>query len=250
MLNCLPIKKKVVVVLLTTLLLLGTIHQPAIAWDSASWKNPTRPTHSLITEWAIDQLKTQYPELDKFRQQVIEGANTELHELPVSGFKYGINLNTKRILHKGTNEGTNDIAGWWSESSGAYFLGKKEQAYFYLGIMLHMIEDMGVPAHANLIYHQGNKSEYDNFEFMALLNWKPNFNDINRQDPAHVRPWQYYSFSKAWTAADAPDYQDTDSFSKTWLFASKKERALLSNRQGRTCKVVQWALNSAMKSFK
>ena len=63
----------------------------AWAWDSASW-NPTHPTHSYLTEWAIDQIKSQAPELQIYQQQIIEGANTELHELPVSGTKYGIDL--------------------------------------------------------------------------------------------------------------------------------------------------------------
>ncbi|OKH54610.1 hypothetical protein NIES2101_07330 [Calothrix sp. HK-06] len=222
----------------------------ASAWDSDSSKNPTHPTHTYITEWAIDQLKAGAPELQQFRKQIIEGANAELHELPVSGTKYGIDLNAKRIQHKGTNEGCDDIQGWWQDSLNAYRQGNKQQAYFLLGVMLHMIEDMGVPAHANKVYHQGNLTEFDNFEFMALSNWKPNFNNINRQDPGFAEPWRYYAFSQEWAHADAPNYNNRNSFSKTWTFASKSERALLSNRQGRTSNVVKWALNSAVKAFK
>jgi hypothetical protein len=222
----------------------------AWAWDSDSWKNPTHPTHSYITEWAIAQLKNQAPELQQFQKQIVEGANTELHELKVSGTKYGIDLNAKRIEHKGTNEGCNDIQGWWQDSLKAYRQGNKQQAYFLLGVMLHMIEDMGVPAHANRVYHQGSLTEFDNFEFMALSNWKPNFNNINRQDPKFAEPWKYYAFNDDWTSADAPNYKDPDSFSKTWTFASKSERALLSNRQGRTSNVVKWALNSAVQAYK
>ncbi|NEO93015.1 MAG: hypothetical protein F6K56_23415 [Moorea sp. SIO3G5] len=221
----------------------------AWAWDSADWKNPTHPTHSYLTEWGIDQLKGQYPELQQFRNAIIDGANTELHELPVSGIEYGIDLNAKRIEHKGTNEGCDDIEGWWQDSLTAYDQNRKSQAYFLLGIMLHMIEDMGVPAHANLVYHQGNLTEFDNFEFMALSNWKPKFDDINRQDPRYSEPYKYYYLSKEWTHVDAPNYNDPDSFSKTWFFASSTERKLLSNRQGRTSYLVKWALNSAVKAY-
>lgn len=221
----------------------------AWAWDSESWKNPTHPTHTYITEWAIAQLKTQAPSLQQFQKQIIEGANAELHELPVSGTKYGINLNDKRIEHKGTNEGCDDIQGWWQDSLNAYRQGNKEQAYFLLGVMLHMIEDMGVPAHANKVYHQGNLTEFDNFEFMALSNWKPSFDNINRQDPGFSEPWRYYALSQEWTHADAPNYNNRNSFSKTWTFASSSERALLRNRQGRTSTLVKWALNSATKAF-
>lgn len=246
-------RHRLIMVVISTLLLLGNITlgvPTALAWDSDSWKNPTHPTHTYITEWAIAQLKTQAPELQQFQKQIIEGANAELHELPVSGTKYGIDLNAKRIEHKGTNEGCNDIQGWWKDSLNAYRQGNKQQAYFLLGVIMHMIEDMGVPAHANYVYHQGNLTEFDNFEFMALSNWKPNFNNINRQDPGFSEPWKYYAFSQDWTHADAPNYNNPNSFSKTWTFASGLERTLLSNRQGRTSYLVKWALNSAAKVFK
>ena len=212
------------------------------AWDSVKL-NPTHPTHNYLTEWAIAKVKT--PEVSQFATQLIEGANEELHELPVEGSKYGIDLNAKRIAHKGTNAGTDDIEGWWKDSLEAYRAGDKQRAYFLLGIMLHMIEDMGVPAHANGVDHQGNLTEFDNFEFMALSNWKPDFANVNRADPGYVDPSTYYAFSKSWTHADAPDYKDRNSFSKTWTFASQAERALLRNREGRTATVAKWALRSA-----
>ena len=220
----------------------------AKAWDSQHW-NPTHPTHSYLTEWAIAQLQSQSPELQQYKTQIVEGANTELHELSVSGTKYGVDLNAKRIQHKGTNPGCDDIQGWWQNSLAAYRNGNKAQAYFVTGIMLHMIEDMGVPAHANNVIHQGNLKEFDNFEFMGLSNWKPSVANINRQDPGYAEPWQYYAFSKDWTHTDAPNYNNRNSFSKTWFFASGAERQLLSDRQGRTSTVVKWALASAVRAF-
>ena len=229
------------------LLILSNLLLPsnAWAWDSAAG-NPTHPTHSYLTEWAIDHLPAQYPEVQQFRNVIVEGANTELHELPVSGTKYEIDLDAKRRQHQGTNEGSNDIQGWWQDSLTAYQQGQKEQAYFLLGVMLHMIQDMGVPAHANKVYHQGTPTEFDNFEFLALSTWKPKFDDINRQDPGYSEPWQYYAFNQEWTHSDAPNYNDPDSFSKFWFTASSSEKRLLSNRQGRTCYVTLWALNSSL----
>jgi hypothetical protein len=221
----------------------------ANAWDSKK-NNPTHPTHSYLTEWGLDQLNSQYPELQQYRDRILAGANSELHELPVSGTAYGIDLEAKRAQHQGSNWGCEDIQGWWQDSLTAYKQGNKDQAYFYLGVVLHMVEDMGVPAHANHVVHQGNLKEFDNFEFMGLSNWKPNFNDINRQDPGFADPSQYYAFSRDWTHADAPNYNNRNSFSKTWTFAKKSERQLLSNRQGRTGNVVKWTLNSAMLAFK
>ncbi len=225
--------------------LVALLH-PAGAWDSIKW-NPTHPTHSYLTEWAI--AKVNAPEVTRYKAQLVEGANEEMHELPVKGSKYGIDLNAWRIKHRGTNAGTDDIEGWWQDSLAAYRAGNKPKAYFLLGIMLHMVEDMGIPAHANGVYHQGNLTEFDNFEFMALSNWKPDFGHVNRSDPGYADPSAYYAFSKAWTHADAPGYKDRNSFSKTWTFASAAERALLRNREGRTATVAGWALQSAYKVF-
>ena len=218
------------------------------AWDSIK-HNPTHPTHSYLTEYAIDQLAASRPELRQYRGQLIEGANQELHELPVTGTAYGLDLDAKRREHRGTNAGTDDIAGWWRESLDAYRSGNKERAYFVLGVLLHMVEDMGVPAHANGVYHQGDATHFDNFEFIALSNWKPSFANINRVDPSYADPSRYYDFSRAWTSGDAPDYRDPNSFSKTWVLANGNERALLQNREGRTAVVAMWTLRSATKAF-
>jgi hypothetical protein len=222
---------------------------PALGWDSAKG-NPTHATHSYLTEWAIDQLNGEFPELERFRAQLIEGANQELHELKVKGSKYGVDLDARRIQHQGTNEGCDDIQGWWTDSRDAYQAGEKARAYFLLGVMLHMIQDLGVPAHANKVYHQASLSELDHFEIMAFSNWKPAFDAINKTDPAYAEPWRYYDFSRDWTRADAPDYKSRTQFSKTWTFARPEERALLRNRQGRTCHVTKWALHSAAKAFR
>lgn len=221
----------------------------ALAWDSVK-HNPTHPTHSYLTGYAIDQLGAARPELRQYRQQLIEGANSELHELPVTGTAYGLDLDAKRREHRGTNAGTDDIAGWWRDSLEAYRAGNRERAYFLLGVLLHMVEDMGVPAHANGVYHQGNATEFDNFEFIALSNWKPSFAEINRADPGFAEPWRYYAFSADWARADAPTYRDRDAFSKTWLLADAAERKLLQNRQGRTATVAMWTLRSAYQAFK
>ena len=225
---------------------------PAAAWDSAKFKSLTaiiHPTHSYLTEYALDRLQKANPELAKFRQVIIDGANQELHELPVTGTLYGVDLNAKRVEHKGTNAGSDDVPGWWADAAAAYKAGDKQKAYFYTGIMLHMIEDMGVPAHANGVYHQGNLTEFDNFEFMALQKWDPDFPDVNRTDPGFADPSRYYRFSQQWTQADAPGYHDRNSFAKTWLTASPAEKALVRNRQGRTATLAFWALRAAVKTF-
>ena len=173
-----------------------------------------------------------------------------MHELPTSGTIHGVDLEASRKRHKGTNEGCDDIQGWWDDALAAYRTGETSRAYFLLGIVLHMVEDMGVPAHANKVYHQGTLTEFDNFEFLGISNWKPSFDDINRADPGFAEPWKYYDFSRDWTHADAPNYNDRNSFSKTWTFASKAEKTLFSNREGRTATLTMWTMRSAARAFK
>lgn len=237
------------ILLMTAAVVLVCSAKVATAWDSQNFPNVTHATHSYLTEFAIDQLASAYPEIRTYQEALIDGANTELHELPVSGVQYGIDLDAARRAHQGTNEGTADINGWWADSLAAYRAGNREQAYFLLGVLLHMVQDMGVPAHANLIHHQGNLTEFDNFEMMALLGWRPDFGSVNRTDPSYAEPWRYYAFSGEWTRADAPNYRDTDTFAKTWLLASDEERALVSNRQARTATVTMWAVASAARAF-
>ena len=236
--------------ILAGLAVVALLSGPALAWDSAKFKLLTKvvhPTHSYLTEYALDQLQAKFPELKQYRAIVIEGANQELHELPVKGTLHGIDLDKKRIEHKGTNAGSDDVPGWWQDAATAYASGNKELAYFETGIMLHMIEDMGVPAHANGVIHQGTLTEFDNFEAMALQKWDPDFEAVDRKDPGYADPSKYYRFSQAWTHADAPGYHDRDSFAKTWLTASDAEKTLMRNRQARTATVALWALNAAMK---
>ena len=103
----------------------GLVRQ-AIAWDSIKG-NPTHPTHSYLTEWAVDQLKAAFPEVQAFRVQLIDGANQELHELETSGSLYGVDLEAKREQHKGTNEGCDDIQGWWDDARNAYRGGTRKR---------------------------------------------------------------------------------------------------------------------------
>jgi hypothetical protein len=239
------------IVFLSTALSAGSQPKtPVFAWDSASWKNPTRPTHSLITKLAIETLEADYPELSEYREQLIDGANVEIHELSIKCNKYGVDFNQRRKeRYRGTNSGCERPDLIWEDSLDAYQNDKAKLAYFTLGVLLHQIQDMCVPAHAFEIYHQGNLTEFDNFEYMALWNWKPNVDDIEKEDPVFDNPWDYYEFAKAWCQEDAPNYKSRDDFSKTWTFADDDERRLLSIRQGAAIYVTMWALEAAVIAF-
>lgn len=225
---------------------------PAAAWDSAN-RNPTHPTHTYLTEYAIRELKHEHPDVDNYRKQLIAGSNTEIHELPIKCTRYGVDFNERRAnRYIGTNAGCKRPDLIWSDAQDACRQGKKELAYFLIGVLLHQIQDMGVPAHAHDIYHQGNATEFDNFEFMALWNWKPDFLGIDKQDPrvkdpaAYADPSAFYEFSRKWCIEDVPHYASRKQFSKTWTFASPDERKLLRKREAATAMVTKWALAAAV----
>ena len=225
---------------------------PAAAWDSAQW-NPTHPTHTYLTEYAIRELRGAHPNVDRYRKQLIAGSNTEIHELPIKCTRYGVDFNQRRAdRYIGTNAGCRRPDLMWSDAQEACRQGNTELAHSLIGILLHQIQDMGAPAHAHDIYHQGNPTEFDDFEFMALWKWKPDFGAIHKQDPrtknpaAYADPSAYYEFSRKWCIEDVPRYPSRKQFSKTWLSASRQERDLLRKRQAATAIVTRWALAAAV----
>ena len=240
---CIGISAVLLVVLSTT----------ATAWDSEDW-NPTRASHSQMAEYAINESQQYFPEAGKYSKQLIEGANCEMHELKIKasdGIKrYCPNLEDRRKnRYIGTNPGCKRPDLIWADALLAYKAGRKEAAYFLFGVLLHQIQDIGVPAHAHDVYHQGSPKEFDNFEMIALSNWKPDFAAVDRKDPKYRDPSSYYKLSKSWCLEDAPDYKDRSTFSKTWILASNAERELLSKRQASACLLSEWALESAMIAF-
>ncbi len=218
-------------------------------WDSQAG-NPTHATHSYLTEYAVDQLKAQFPELATYKTTIVNGANTELHELPVTD----PDLESLRVAADGTNWAANHPEVIWHKAQDAYRAGNKDRAYFLTGIVLHWVEDMGVPAHAFHVIHQGTFSLRDNFELLALQKWAPLYSSINHSDPAYTAPSDYMSFSGVWASTDFqaawPGVTYTRSFfSSSWLWASNKEATFVENRQGRTATLTKWALYAAVTHF-
>ncbi len=229
------------------------VGQQQEAWDSQDG-NPTHATHSYLTEYAIDQLKAQYPELQTYRAQIVDGANRELHELPITsgGTTYGTLAEQEalRVEAVGTNWACNHPEYMWGHAKAAYKAGNKSKAWWYTGIVLHWVEDMGVPAHAFHVIHQGTLTQKDNFELLGLQNWAPTFS-INAANPGYASPADYMQWDGNWAASDFyatwPGVTYTRTFfSSSWLWASSKEGNFVKAREGRTATAATWALQSAV----
>jgi len=119
----------------------------AIAWYSAGFGSST---HQSIANDAVQMLKTGYPDIGKFGQQIISGSETESHNTD------NLKTDSDNSLDGGFPQ------GWWEsgldkgipDNALAYYKAFKfSQAYIYLGRMCHLIQDQAVPTHAANIKH-------------------------------------------------------------------------------------------------
>jgi hypothetical protein len=218
-------------------------------WDSQGG-NPTHATHSYLTEFALDQLRGTYPELDTYRQTVVDASNVEIHDIALD------DAFSESLRHTigGNNWGCAHPEYLWSSARHFYTQGDKRSAYWYLGLLLHYVEDAGVPAHAFHVYHQSSLGESDNFEVQAFQQWMPSFASIDRANPTFATPTDYVALSASWAAHDFnatfPGVTYTRTFfSPSALLRSDTERSFMGNRQGRTATAVKWALHSAMSHW-
>ena len=200
----------------------GSLCVMADAWDTGVFN---RSTHRLIVKKGQSEMSPQDEELNKYQEQLWLGCDQENHEGDTA--------------HKGTNWGTNGIQIWWDEARSDYkssltsmlqgdFGGadqRKLSAYFKLGCMMHLICDMGVPAHGSHVGHGFGYgfAHIDNLELMGAFNWRPDWarsseNDYNGRengDPEHTDICEYYEASQIWNIYDLTnEYSDVG---KGWL---------------------------------
>jgi len=162
-------------------------------WDSEEG-NPTHATHSTMAEIAVKVNRAALPEVAEYKKQIEEGANLELHELSLRG-KKSEDFEALRIEVGGNNWAADRPEILWSKAKTSYLAGDKAQAYVYVGIMLHYVQDMGVPAHAFHVIHQSNAMNWDHlevlgfFDFHADMSTPPSTPDPNLEDPIQYIEW-------------------------------------------------------------
>ena len=132
-----------------------------------------------------------------------------------------------------------------------YAAGDKAKAYWFVGVFLHYVEDIGVPAHAFHVYHQSSPSDWDDFEVLALQNWWPRYSTLNRVDPHFADASAYVAWNGEWTKSDFGTTFPGVTYTRTlfplsWLWASSKYANFVRDRQGRTAMATTWALRSVV----
>lgn len=157
-------------------------------WDSQNG-NPTHATHSIMTELAIANLENIYPELRQYEKDLIRGVNLELHEIRRDSYE------ELRQEVQGTNWAANNPGVLWEKARLVYGGGFKDTAYFYVGVLLHYVQDMGVPAHAFHVFHQSTIGHRDNLEVLGFFDFHADFNTPATPDPDLENPVDYIEWS-------------------------------------------------------
>lgn len=203
-------------------LAVGILCVVANAWDTGVL---SRSTHKLIVERGKSWMNPQDTELNAYQARLYDGCNSENHE------------NDK--AHNGNNWGTEGMQIWWNEAVSAYNSSlanilkgdltaankDKNLAYFKLGCMMHLICDLGVPAHSTHVGHGFGYGFFhpDQFEIMANANWKPTYKSSSENDPyvggsgdpGYSSPCDYYLLSQKWTFYDVTN--EPSDTGKGWL---------------------------------
>lgn len=212
-------------------------------WDSADG-NPTHPTHSIMAEFAIKEVKGELPEVETYQASILEGTNLELHDL-VSKTHEAL-----RLEIGGNNWAAEHPELLWDKARASYAAGDKEQAFFYVGIMLHYVQDMGVPAHAFHVIHQSSPKDWDHTELLAFFNFHGDLKAPGPTDPQFANPLDYIE----WSAQSARDHFNTlfpgQTYTRTFLpqaYAdlTDDDWAFLRGREAHCAHATAFALRSA-----
>jgi len=216
-------------------------------WDSADG-NPTHATHSIMAEFAIKNLSRDLPEVRTYEENLKEGANLELHELPSKTH------DALRIEVGGNNWGADHPEVLWEKARASYTAGDKANAYVYVGILLHYVQDMGVPAHAFHVIHQSSFGEQDNIEVLGFFDFHADFASAVTMDPSLANPVDYVEWS-AKTARDhfhsvfGNDVYTRKYFPQAYADMTDTHWSFLRRREAECARATEYALRSAATAF-
>lgn len=136
------------------------------AWWSASILSNS--THHKLTDDARDLLNTSYADISEFGESLSNWT---------SGPTDDVNAHAGDALANG-----GPIEDWWDSALAEYKQGNFDSgdwsAYYYIGLMLHLTEDQGVPAHAYNIQHGADGFPMDNLEEYVYTNYSPTVSGI------------------------------------------------------------------------
>jgi hypothetical protein len=148
---------------------------PLLCGQAYSWWTIYEPftpsSHRLISTWAVDLTDpAEYLDIHRFSGTIIWGTATRENDDNAHG-----KLTDAEVDYVGSADAGKFNGGhferWWDFSQFKHrrqnFIGEGYNAYYYIGLMAHLIQDQAVPAHAANIYHAATSLKWDDLEFYA-----------------------------------------------------------------------------------
>lgn len=220
-------------------------------WDSDDG-NPTHPTHSFLAEFAVKQVRADFPEVADFEKDLVKGANLELHELPLKKKNEAYEALRQEI--GGSNWAADRPEILWERARASYTAGDKAAAYFHVGVMLHYVQDMGVPAHAFHVIHQSGPKSWDHIEVLAFFDFHADFRTPPPEDPKLADPTAYIEWSGAltrehWERAFPGVTYHRKIFPQNYDAMTEENWAFLRAREAQCAHGTAFALRSAAAAF-
>lgn len=218
-------------------------------WDSAAG-NPTHPTHSTMAEFAVAQVKAEVPEVVRYEKAIVAGANLELHDLKHPQQKY----EELRREIGGNNWAADHPELLWDKARASYAAGDKTQAFFYVGILLHYVQDMGVPAHAFHVIHQSSAKDWDHTELLAFFGFRADLGAPGPADPKLESPLAYIEWSaesarQHFTSLFPGETYHRKFLPQAYADLTDTQWAFLRGREAHCAHATAFALRSAAKAL-
>lgn len=156
--------------------LLCTTPRDALAWWSY-YEVAASDTHQDITKDVLDNkladqtlnLAADYPDLLMFKDELMNGSNTESHNIPdglaTEWWWPDKDVQIQSWFYSGNK--TDGLYGY-----GALFAYTNyviHSAYMQIGRELHLVQDTRVPAHERYCCHGESKTDWDELEEKASL---------------------------------------------------------------------------------
>jgi hypothetical protein len=216
-------------------------------WDSAGG-NPTHPTHSIMAEFAVKQVQGEVSEVVKYQKSIVDGANLELHDLVHPKYE------ALRLEIGGNNWAAEHPELLWDKARASYRSGDKAQAYFYVGILLHYVQDMGVPAHAFHVIHQSSAKDWDHTELLAFFDFHGDLRTPGPTDPELESPLAYIEWSAESARQHFKKLFPGETYHRKFLpqaYADLTDTqwAFLRGREAHCAHATAFALRSAARAF-
>ena len=128
---------------------------------------------------------------------------------------------------------------WISKVIPNYILGKEEKAYYWLGHIVHLLEDATVPAHVHLDIHPGGSNSDNVEEFTVLTN--DYYNSGSNPNYKHFKGTalqnKYYKYENLipgfnWNEVDARHLDTLELFRLFWYTAQKTQNFSSNDEPG------------------